>query len=168
MRTNHKKQITIAGETIEAEYFSVNYTSHNIPTSLWDKITTPYYIIKRKLSDTYWEIRYGFQRMFRGYDSVDVFDTFSRFTERYYKILTRYRANIHSHPGTMTEEEWENIIDEMLLHLKYMDERKVDEELCKDVPDNWLPCIKTADMIMEKHKDEFFKLFSKYFYNLWD
>ena len=68
----------------------------------------------------------------------------------------------------MTEEEWNNIIDEMIFHLRYMDEEKVDEELCKDVPDNWIPCVPTIDMITEKHKDEFFKLFSKYFYNLWD
>ena len=68
----------------------------------------------------------------------------------------------------MTNEEWEAIVDEMLYHLHYMDERNVEEELERDVPKDWSPSQRNIDEIMDKHKDEFFKLFSEYFYNLWD
>lgn len=167
----HKKQITIAGETIMAEYFETNWDfkiEDNRLSNLWYIITLPFYRLKRKIRDIYWEIRYGFQRMFKGYDYVDTFGLCDKFIDRYYKILTEYKKNLHGHPAHMTEEEWNNIIDQMLFHLYYMDEDHVDEELGKDVPNSWIPIWKTTGEIMEKHKTEFFKLFSEHFYNLWD
>ena len=68
----------------------------------------------------------------------------------------------------MTNEEWEDVIDDMLYHLKYMDEWTVIQELEKDIPDDWNASLKTVDEVMDKHKNEFFRLFSEYFYNLWD
>lgn len=106
--------------------------------------------------------------MFKGYDYVDTFETFAKFIERYTKILTEYRKMHVGYVGTMTNEEWEAIIDEMLYHLKYMDEETVTEELERYVPDNWHASSKTVAEIMDKHKNAFFELFSKYFYHLWD
>jgi hypothetical protein len=170
--TYHKKEITIAGETITAEYFesSFNYspTERNKLSDLWDTITLPFYRLKRKIRDIYWEIRYGFQRMFKDYDNVDIFSMDSKFIERYYKILTDFKKSLHGHPGRMSEEEWNKILDQMIFHLYYMDEEHIDEELCKDVPESWIPTWNTSGEIMEKHKNEFFKLFSEHFYDLWD
>ena len=56
----------------------------------------------------------------------------------------------------------------MILHLYWMDENNVIKELEKDVPENWSLSLKTTQEIMDKHKNEFFKLFSEYFYCLWD
>lgn len=167
----HQKKITIAGETITAEYFETNLDfkiEDNRLSNLWYIITLPFYRLKRKIRDIYWEIRYGFQRMFKGYDYVDTFGLCDKFIDRYYKILTEYKKNLHGHPVHMTEEEWNNIIDQMLFHLYYMDENHIDEELGKDVPDSWIPTWKTTGEIMEHHKNEFFRLFSEHFYNLWD
>lgn len=167
----HKKEITIAGETITAEYFETNLdfkVERNRLSVLWYNITLPFYRFKHKIRDIYWEIRYGFQRMFKGYDYVDTFGLCDKFIDRYYKILTEYKKNLHGHPAHMTEEEWNNIIDQMLFHLYYMDEDHIDEELGKDVPDSWIPTWKTTGEIMEHHKNEFFKLFSEHFYDLWD
>ena len=136
--------------------------------NLLDNVTTPFWKTRRWIKDTYWEVRYGFQRMFKGYDSVDTFETFAKFIERYTKILTEYRKKHVGYVATMTNEEWEDVVDDMLYHLHYMDERNVEEELEKDVPDGWHASQITIDNIMLKHKDEFFKLFSEYFYNLWD
>lgn len=169
--TYHKKEVTIAGETITAEYFETNLDfkiEDNRLSNLWYNITLPFYRLKHKIRDIYWEIRYGFQRMFKGYDYVDTFETYSKFIERYYKILTDYRNNMHSHPGTMNEHQWYAIVEKMLFHLYYMDEDHIDEELGKDVPDSWIPTWKTTGEIMEHHKNEFFKLFSEHFYDLWD
>jgi hypothetical protein len=45
-----------------------------------------------------------------------------------------------------------------------MDEETVTEELEKNVPEDWHASYKTVGEIMDKHKDAFFELFSKYFY----
>lgn len=166
----HKATVTIGKDTIEAEYFIFERSlGLNEPKwTLWDKITIPFYRVKGWIRDTYWEIRYGFQRMFKGYDSVDTFETFAKFVERYTKILTEYRKYHVGYCGEMTEEEWDNVIDEMIYHLRYMDEETVTEELEKDVPDDWSASSKTVYEVMDKHKDAFFELFSKYFYHLWD
>ena len=158
----HKKEVEICGEIIEVDYFEL-YTDYGESkfkiSDIWYNITMPFYTIKRKIKDTYWDVRYAFQRMFLDYDSVDIFSTYSRFVDRYYKILTRYRKNQWGHPGTMTEEEWNKIVDDMIFHLYWMDENNVEEELRKDIPDNWYPCLSVTQEIMDKHKDEFFKLF---------
>lgn len=171
--TYHTKEIEIAGETITAEYFETtdNFyspTVHNKLSDLWDTITWPCYKLKHKIRNTYWEIRYGFQRMLKGYDNVDTFSMDSKFVDRYYKILTEYKNNMHGHPGRMNEHQWYAIVDRMIYHLYYMDEENVDKELCNDVPESWIPTWKTTGEIMEYHKNEFFKLFSEHFYDLWD
>ena len=104
----------------------------------------------------------------KGYDAVDTFETFYKFTKRYSKILKDYRKHHIGYCGEMTAEEWDAIIDEMIYHLHYMDEETVTEELEKNVPDDW--SVSTVDVysVMDVHKDAFFELFSKYFYHLWD
>lgn len=166
----HTLKVIIDGEEIQAEYFEFKYEndSFNNSINLWDRITLPFYRIKNKLKDVYWKVRYGFQRMFKGYDYIDIFDTHSKFVERYSKILTELRKDICGHPVNLTEEEWDNIIGDMIRHLYYMDEWNVIEELTKDTPKSWVVSGKTIDEIMEKHKNKFFKLFSEYFYNLWN
>lgn len=172
----YKATAKVGRDTIEnVEYFTFKRfdfkeekTFKNKLGDLWDTITLPYWRVKNWIEDVYWNVRYGFQRMFKGYDDVDTFETFDKFIERYIKILTEYRKNHVGHVGTMTNEEWESIIDEMLYHLHYMNEENVEEELEKNVPDDWHVNQKTVDYIMETHKNEFFKLFSEYFYNLWD
>lgn len=174
IRECYKATATVGRDVIEAEYYIFDHSSFWEPKEMkwfekiWDVITTPYYKAKWWLKETYWEVRYGFERMFKGYDSVDTFETFAKFIERYTKILTEYRKTHIGYVWDMSEEEWDNIIDEMLYHLHYMDEETVAAELEKDVPDNWNVSAKTVSDILDKHKDEFFKLFSKYFYNLWD
>lgn len=135
---------------------------------LWCVIEDAYWKAKRWARETYWEVYYGFERMFKGYDCVETFSTFHKFIERYGKILTELRNNHAGYPYDLTEEEWDRVLDDMIYHLYYMDEHHVIEELEKDVPDNWSASAKTTGEIMNKHKDEFFKLFSEYFYNLWD
>lgn len=175
----HYATAKVGKDTIEnVEYIILEYSNWWKPKEaktfkdklekIWDIITTPYYKAKWKVKEAYWEVRYGLERMFKGYDSVDTFETFAKFIERYTKILTEYRKTHIGYVGTMTEEEWDDIIDEMLYHLKYMDEETVTEELEKDVPDDWTASAITVYEIMDKHKDAFFKLFSEYFYNLWD
>lgn len=164
----HKATARVGKDTIEDVEYLVFKHDYEFKWTLWDKITIPFFRARGWLREVYWKVRYGFQRMFKGYDSEDTFETFAKFIERYTKILTEYRKYHVGYVGTMTNEEWEAIVDEMLYHLHYMDERNVEEELERDVPKDWSPSQRNIYEIMEKHKDEFFKLFSEYFYNLWD
>lgn len=173
IRETHVKDVTIDNETIK----NVKFTSYkdiweNNPLkpkwNLWDKITIPFYRFRRLIVDTYYRIYHGFQRMFKDYDDYDVFELFSSFTNRYGKILTDYRKTHTGCPSEFTNKQWEAIIDEMLYHLKFMDETYIKNSLCEGMPEHWLPASLVVYEIMERHKDEFFKLFSKYFYNLWD
>lgn len=169
--TYHKKEITMAGETITAEYFETNWyykAKRNCFSDLWFNITLPFYRLKRKTRETYWKIRKSIQRMKNGYDDVDRYCLYDGFIDRYTNVLKDYKKNMHGHLARFSEEEWNAIIDKMLLHLYYMDEDNVDEELGKDVPENWIPRWDTTYPIMEHHKNEFFKLFSEHFYDLWD
>lgn len=178
IRETHIATAKVGKDVIQAEYFTFDHsdwwkqkefkTLKDKLENIWDIITTPFWKTKRWIKDAYWETRYGFQRMFKGYDFVDTFETFAKFTERYSKILVDYRKRHIGYCAEMTSEEWDGIIDEMIYHLHYMDEETVIEELEKDVPDNWSASYKTVGEILDKHKDRFFELFSKYFYNLWD
>ena len=178
IRETHTATSQVGKDTIEAEYFTFNHsdwwpkkeikTFRDMIEKIWDVITTPYYKARWCIRETYWEVRYGFQRMFKGYDEVDTFETFAKFTERYSKIFTDYRNHHLGHPYEMTMEEWDAIVDEMIYHLHYMDEETVTEELERNIPDDWSASAKTVGEILDKHKDRFFELFSKYFYHLWD
>lgn len=169
-RNEHKATATVGKDTIEAEYFTFERSLglSEPKWTLWDKITIPFHRAKHWIREAYWEVRYGFQRMFKGYDSVDTFETFAKFRERYTKILKEYRKYHVGYCGEMTEEEWDAVIDEMIYHLHYMDEETVTEELERNVPDDWSASYRTVNHILDKHKDAFFELFSKYFYHLWD
>ena len=135
---------------------------------LWSTITIPFYRIRFWIRERCWEVRYGFERMRKGYDSVDVFDLFPQFTKRYYKILVEFKKIHDSHPMNMTEEEWNDIINEMIYHLYFMDEYNIHKEFETGMFRDKLQDYKTMDEIMNKHKDKFFELFSKYFYDLWN
>lgn len=175
----HYATAQVGKDTIEnAEYISFPDSVWDRPkrdlsfkdkiSDIWFDITYPFRRLRGKIEDVILHIRHGFERMFKGYDNVDTLEMFAKFTERYYKIFTEYRKNHYGYPGNMSVEEWEEIVDEMIYHLYYMDEEHVEKELCKDVPEDWIPHCNTVDEIMERHKDEFFKLFSQYFYYLWD
>jgi hypothetical protein len=114
----------------------------------------------------YREVCYGFQRMFRGYDDVDTFEISTKFIERHRKILPKFKKGCIGHSGRVTDEEWDNILDEMIYHLKYMEDSNVIEKLKDGMPEEWEPDYITVYGIMKKHKDEFFKLYSEHFYDL--
>ena len=170
-----KAKVQVGKDVVDAEYSIFEHqiskkkmTFKDKLEDLWDIITIPYWRIRYWVREICWKIHYGFQRMLKGYDNIDTFEMFAKFIERYEKILKDYRKNLTGHPADKTEEEWNDIIDEMIYHLHYMDEDNVIRELKKDVPEEWSPSLETLSNIMCKHKDEFFKLFSEHFYSLWD
>lgn len=167
MKETLTKEVEVCGEKFTVQYFKLEYNSKS-HLSFLDKITIHFCHLKHKIRNILYETKYGFERMFKGYDSIETFNLYSKFIDRYRKILAEYMNNLHSHPGNMTEEEWQEILEEMIMHLDFMDEEKVDRFLMKDLPEEWIPSMVTSYEIIEKHKNEFFKLFSQHFYVLWD
>ncbi len=101
-----------------------------------------------------------------GYDPMATWETYCWFIETMRSILNEYSANRNSYPildlNIETEknaEIWDNIINRMQILLDDMDE----DNPIYDTMD-W----KESDKKRLAAKDEFFHLFSKYFYHLWD
>ena len=112
-----------------------------------------------------------------GYDEYATWETHDWFTITMKSILTEYRKCHYGVPiiidnyphNAKTEEEkalekenedkWNSIIDRMIELLGYMDESNPIYDKMDYYQEN---------SAQEKAKNEFFELFSKYFYNLWD
>lgn len=107
-----------------------------------------------------------------GYDSYALWETFDWFIVTMRKILYDYRKSHKSYP-ILTDnyfrggedavkenrELWNSTIDRMISLLNVMDEKNPvydDMDLGK------------RSELQEKAKNEFFELFSKHFYELWD
>lgn len=103
-----------------------------------------------------------------GYDEYATWETYSWFMTTMKSILTQLRNNHYGYPvvslddeelQVKSEIEYDKCLDKMITLLNEMDE---------DNPKYNHMDYKEKDNCMEKAKDEFFKLFSKYFYFLWD
>ena len=136
--------------------------------SFWDSVKYFPWRLGFKIKNLYYQVKYGFQRMFRGYDDTEVFDMDMAFIDRYLKILKDFRKNHCGYPPSITNEQWDDILDEMIKHLTLMNENNIMSELKKGMPDSFEPNYETVMDVMSRHKNEFFALFSKWFYNLWD
>ena len=133
----------------------------------WYKITCIPYRIKWKTLDVYRAIKFGFQRMFRGYDDSDSYDFLHNFIDRNYKLLNYFYKTHKSHPFELTEKQWDDVLQEMSKHLYMMEEDNVREYLKTGMPEGWNPTNDSIYQIMIRHKNEFFDLMKKHFYDLW-
>lgn len=101
-----------------------------------------------------------------GYDRYAHWETYNWFIDTMKNVLTEYRKSHIGYPCDSTMEDYDADIDKMISLLGDMDElnpKYETEEYCNTLQD----VLKVNDE-MEKAKEEFLKLFSKYFYNLWD
>lgn len=114
-----------------------------------------------------------------GYDEYATWETFDWFIYTIRDILKYYRSNHHSVPiliedypfdscdnreeskekRKLNDELWDSIIDKMISLLDDMDENNHKYEKLD---------FYKKDELIEKSKNEFFKLFSEHFYRLWD
>lgn len=114
-----------------------------------------------------------------GYDKGALWETFDWFTKTMRDILIQYRYHHNGSPllddndeGDAIHDKWDAIVDRMIELLDLMDEDNPIYDI--DFPDDeagreeWLKITKENNEKMYAAKDEFFELFSKYFYHLWD
>lgn len=142
-----------------------------------------------RLKELKWEIKYAWQRAWRGWDARDMFAMNSMFIEKYKSILKYYKENhwgLFNVPNEykdtfnklhFNEEETDMIIETMIFHLEMMDDEYVEKKLYgKNIYDDDYDfkkdfsidkCRHVAE-IVNQNKNLFMKLFSTFFWELWD
>lgn len=144
--------------------------------------------LKWKIKEVYWQLRYAIQRAWRGYDSVDVFDLGFAFVERMPFLLREFKKhndalfpNVNDNwefppeftkeeQYSLTEEETDAILDEMIFYFENCDEDVVYKRLYGISPyednynfDRW----KAAGEERRRCWREAMRLFSKWSMYLW-
>ena len=141
-----------------------------------------------------WELRYAWRRAWKGYDDVDMFECFEMFRRRMIKILNdfikhgnalltipnqseHYNELLKIFPkGYLDEENTKLIYQTMIFHLQMMDEDYVEKKLYGNnvYDDDYQIGYRTIEdhkriySVMQQNKDAFMKLFSLFYYQLWD
>lgn len=93
--------------------------------------------------------RYYGQRLTRGWDDSDLWNLDATISEFVLPRLKRFKAYQHSHPPYMTKEEWDEVLDQMILAF---------ENNLIDFPSRE----------QDKQVEEGLALFAKYYVHLWD
>ena len=140
------------------------------------------------------ELRYAWRRAREGYDDVDFFECFEMFRRRMIGILEdfikyghgllnlpreseHYEELLKMFPnGNFDDKNTKLIYQTMIFHLQMMDEDYVEKKLygnnvydddyevgCRSIED-----YKRIYYVMKQNKNAFIKLFSLFYYDLWD
>lgn len=143
-------------------------------------------------------IKWFFQRGFRGYSDNDVWDMDGWFLSVIVPMLKQLKETKHGYPCNLTEKEWDNILSKMIFYFEEADDFRcskqneyaksfreitwedgilnLDENKMTDIEKKNYHEIKhkyfnrsiELDKYRDKKKNQAFILFSKYFWNLWD
>ena len=95
------------------------------------------------------EFVYYWQRLTRGWDDSELWNLDNTISEFVLPRLKRFKAYQDCHPSYMTEEEWDQNLDKMILAF---------ENNLEDFP--------TKEQ--DKQAEEGLALFAKYYVHLWD
>jgi len=144
--------------------------------------------LTHRLRELKWDLKYAWQRAWRGWDSRDMFNMDTSFIDRQKEILKRYRE-VHSglfnvpveyrdkfSQDYFEDDDTDMIIDTMIFHLEMMNEDYVKKLLYgKNVYDNYydwknytIEKTKRISSIVNQNKEAFMKLFNIFFWQLWD
>ena len=152
------------------------------------------YKLRRFFRELRWELRYAWRRAWFGYDDVDMFECFEMFRRRMIRIMEDFIRHGHGllnlpqeseHYNELLKKFPERCFDEentkliyqtMIFHLQMMDEDYVEKILygnnvydddyevgCRSIEDH-----KRIYSVMRQNKNAFMKLFSLFYFDLWD
>ena len=137
--------------------------------------------ITYKIKSLKWELRYAWQRAWRGYDDVEVFDLSYKFIERMTQILKDFRKNnialfpnpdyqdtVHLTDISLSEKETNDVLDEMINHFENSDINAWTEEadLTPSRKGDMEKICKFEKNAME-HEKQALAMFVKWFDCLW-
>ena len=151
-------------EEQEKEFESMLSRKH---WTVWDYITLPFHRAKYAIKDGYYSLKYRCQRFIRGYSDEDVFEFGFNLRTHIIKILRDF-IECHNGYSGASEEEYDQKLKDMLYHLEWMDEEKVDDEMRKKYDRYSRKYFEERHQMLESHTDEFFKLFRELYWTLWD
>ena len=146
------------------------------------------------LRQLHWELKYAWRRVWIGYDDVDFFECFEMFRRRMIRILEdfinhgngllnlpqeseHYKELLKKFSeGYFDEENTELVYQTMIFHLQMMDENYVEKKLYGnniydddyEVDYRSIGDYKRIYSVMRQNKDAFMKLFSLFYFDLWD
>ena len=98
-----------------------------------------------------------FQRLFKGYDDSQTFSLYMDITEWILPRLIRFQELKNGYPMDYSEEEWDEIVDKMILAFELIIEEDMDFD----------PYDKTRYELRNKKIDEGLVLFAKCYKHLW-
>jgi hypothetical protein len=84
-------------------------------------------------------------------------------------MLVQLKATQHGHPADLTEQEWDEILDEMIWAFEHKSKEIDAVDMCVDKCVNYgdpvcMACLKET----QERLTNAFALFGKYYENLWD
>jgi hypothetical protein len=151
------------------------------------KLTRPFWVTKRIITDAPKEIKWTVQRILRGYSSCDIWNLFDVIAKKTLPMLIAFREmDRHGTPTCMwdnvedsTEEEdkaakekWKEILDKMIYAFTFVvheDNEKYREFLGIELKEGstWRHKEGSYEAAYKKY-EEGMNLFAKYFRSLWD
>lgn len=126
----------------------------------------------------FWKIKKFFnslkmkrQRKNQGYCNKDVWNIYYWFLDIMPKMLKDFNESRVSYPCDLSNDEWNNIIKRMIFCFE-----EANEDTCSQInkynfdmdTEKWLEREDEISEYQNNMKNEGLKLFSKYFWNLWD
>ena len=112
-----------------------------------------YWWIKRKLRELPYQVRRKIKSIKIGFNVEDTYSIDYAFGKWICPRLRYFKSNTHSFPYNMTEKEWDDILTEMLLGFKLVEDEY-----------DYFDCDKEKVKMINRSLD----LFKEHFYNLWD
>ena len=112
------------------------------------------------VKDFFRAIRWGFQRVSRGYADIDVWSIDEWFLSVVPDMIAQLRRETHGHPADMTEEEWDKYLSELESCLRAGDFSEW------EIPTTVKSYDEYASALGSLHRG--LSMFSERFYDLWD
>lgn len=113
------------------------------------------------------KLKWRCQRFLHGWADEDTWDIDWWFIKTLSPMLKKFKEDNDSHPFKLSEEEWNTILDNMVYYLEGMKEEVAVKQLYGEGANLTVDKYKEISNHMTHSKEEFFKLFTQYFYDLW-
>lgn len=136
----------------------------------FDKLLHPFVWLKVRLAEKWRNLRFRCQRFKKGYSDYDVWAMNDWFICTAKPMLQQMHDKAYNYPATITEEQWREILGEMVCLLEIMDawdDTAARKQAGLTPEDNSQTAIQLISAEKEKAKCRFFFLFNKWFYDLW-